>query len=168
MSGCSSSRGVRGTHRFPFAECSLVFSIPAAALWGVLLIPSPGALLLGRRGGRTGWGTLGVCGPGQSGLWVGEAVAGALSRVSPCSPLHTCPAQTGASGPSLKSLQPGRGRALLVLCASAAATTSLLLCWCQAVVMGWLLVPYKHTPRTERGKLTLHPSSCFFLTSEIT
>lgn len=48
MSGCSSSRGVRGTHRFPFAECSLVFPIPAAALWGELLISSPGALLLGQ------------------------------------------------------------------------------------------------------------------------
>lgn len=52
MSGCNSSRGVRGTHRFSFAECSLIFSIPAAALWCVQLISSPGALLLG--GGEVG------------------------------------------------------------------------------------------------------------------
>lgn len=83
--------------------------------------------------------------------------------------LHTCPTQTRASPPLLPRAFSLAGRTLLAVCASAAATTSLVLYWCQAVVMVRLLVPYRHKPKEEWGKITVHPSSCFFLTfSEIT
>lgn len=84
-------------------------------------------------------------------------------------PSHLPNPNTCFSPSPSKSVQLFRGRTLLVVCASAAATTSLVLFWCQAVVMDWLLVLYKHKPKAEWGKIAVHPSSCFFLTfSEIT